>query len=112
MKKFDFVLEVSNEMTFGEKLKELRLKSGMTQLQLAEKVNVTKSVISYYEHKDKKPSPEILIQFAEIFNVTADYLLGIEKVKDKTLDVSGLTDDDIQALQVVVELLKKKNEGY
>ena len=41
-------------MAFGEKLRDLRLKSGMTQLQLADKVNVTKSVISYYEHKDKK----------------------------------------------------------
>ena len=66
-------------MAFGEKLRDLRLKSGMTQLQLADKVNVTKSVISYYEHKDKKPSPDILIKFAEIFGVTTDYLLGVEK---------------------------------
>ena len=34
-------------MSFGDTLRELRIKSGMTQLQLADKVSVTKSVISY-----------------------------------------------------------------
>ena len=90
-------------MSFGDTLRELRIKSGMTQLQLADKVNVTKSVISYYEHKDKKPSPDVLIKFSEIFGVTTDYLLGIEKVPEAVLDVSGLTEDDIKAVQVIID---------
>ncbi len=98
-----------NVMAFGEKLRDLRLKSGMTQLQLADKVNVTKSVISYYEHKDKKPSPDILIKFAEIFGVTTDYLLGVEKTPEAMLDVSGLTEDDVKAVQVIVDAFRKKN---
>ena len=97
-------------MSFGDKLREVRLKSGMTQLQLADKVNVTKSVISYYEHKDKKPSPDILIKFSEIFGVTTDYLLGIEKVPEAVLDVSGLTAEDIKAVQVIVDAFRKKNK--
>lgn len=96
-------------MAFGEKLRELRLKSGMTQLQLADKVNVTKSVINYYEHKDKKPSPDILIKFSEIFGVTTDYLLGVEKTPEAMLDVSGLTEDDVKAVQVIVDAFRKKN---
>lgn len=96
-------------MAFGEKLRDLRLKSGMTQLQLADKVNVTKSVISYYEHKDKKPSPDILIKFAEIFGVTTDYLLGVERTPEAMLDVSGLTEDDVKAVQVIVDAFRKKN---
>lgn len=96
-------------MAFGEKLRDLRLKSGMTQLQLADKVNVTKSVISYYEHKDKKPSPDILIKFSEIFGVTTDYLLGVEKTPESMLDVSGLTEDDVKAVQVIVDAFRKKN---
>lgn len=98
-----------NVMAFGNTLRELRLRSGMTQLQLAEKVNVTKSVISYYEHKDKKPSPDILIKFAEVFDVTTDYLLGIERTTESVLDVSGLTDDDVKAVQVIVDAFRKKN---
>ena len=98
-----------NVIAFGEKLRDLRLKSGMTQLQLADKVNVTKSVISYYEHKDKKPSPDILIKFAEIFGVTTDYLLGVEKTPEAMLDVSGLTEDDVKAVQVIVDAFRKKN---
>ena len=96
-------------MSFGDTLRELRIKSGMTQLQLADKVNVTKSVISYYEHTDKKPSPDVLIKFAEIFGVTTDYLLGIEKIPEAVLDVSGLTEDDVKAVQVIVDAFRKKN---
>lgn len=96
-------------MSFGDILRELRLKAGMTQLQLAEKVSVTKSVISYYEHKDKKPSPDVLIKFSEIFGVSIDYLLEVEKVPESVLDVSGLTEDDVKVVQVIVEAFRKKN---
>ena len=40
-------------MDFGERLRELRKKAGYTQVELAEKANVTKSVISYYENRDR-----------------------------------------------------------
>ena len=96
-------------MTFGDTLKELRLKAGMTQLQLAEKINVTKSVVSYYEHRDKKPSPDVLIKFSVIFGVTTDYLLGIGKTPETVLDVTGLTEDDVKAVQVIVDAFRKKN---
>lgn len=45
---------------FGNNLKELRLKHKMTQKELADKLGVTKSVVSYYELQERSPSPEIL----------------------------------------------------
>lgn len=93
-------------VNFGNTLKALRLKSGMTQKDLAAKVGVTKSVISYYELSERAPSPEMLIKLASVFHVSSDYLLGIEK--QDTLDISGLSQDDKDLLRTMVSTLRKK----
>ena len=93
---------------FGRKLKELRIQAGLTQKQLAERVKVTKSVISYYELQERYPSPEMLIKLANIFQVSTDFLLGIEK--QQTLDVSGLDEEDIRLLQHTISVLRNKHK--
>lgn len=92
---------------FGKKLKNLRMQAGLTQKQLADQIGVTKSVISFYELQERIPSPETLIKLASVFHVSADYLLGTEKVR--TLDASGLTEDDIKVIQILIDTLRKKN---
>lgn len=91
---------------FGSKLKELRTQAGMTQQQLATLVGVTKSVISFYELRERAPSPDVLIKCAGIFHVSTDYLLGIDK--SDTLDISGLSESDIAILRALVESLRQK----
>lgn len=93
-------------MDFGCRLKELRKQNGLTQKQIADRIGVTKSVISFYELKERAPSPEVLIKLSYIFHVSTDYLLGIER--NKTVDVSGLDDEDIKAVQLVIDRLKHK----
>ncbi len=93
---------------FGKKLKELRKQSGMTQRQLADKLGITKSVVSYYELSERIPSPDVLKDLALIFRVSTDYLLGVER--NKTIDVSDLSDDDIKLLLATVEALRSKNK--
>lgn len=95
---------------FGNILKELRLQAGMTQKELATKVGVTKSVISYYELSERSPSPEVLIKLANIFHVTTDYLLGIEAKSAPMLDMAGLNDEDIALLRHTAETLRNKNK--
>lgn len=95
------------EFDFGTRLKELRLQSGLTQKQLGERIGVTKSVISFYELRERTPSPEILVKLAATFCVSSDYLLGIEK--GKTLDITGLDFDDEKALRMIVAQLRKKH---
>ena len=93
---------------FGKRIKELRQKAGLTQQQLAERIWVSKAAISNYELYERNPSPEILIKLARVFHVSTDYLLGIEE-KTQVLDVSDLTDEDIQVLESTAALLRKKN---
>ena len=92
---------------FGNKLRTLRTQAGMSQTELAKRLNITKSVVSYYELQERTPSPDVLIQLADIFHVSTDYLLGLNH--KKMIDVSDLTDDDFQFLLLTIETLRKKN---
>ena len=92
---------------FGSTLKRLRLQSGLTQKELADKMGVTKAVISYYELQERYPSPEVLVKLASIFHVSTDYLLGLERTD--TLDLSGLSEEDALLVKKLVESLRKKN---
>ena len=96
------------EFDFGIRLKELRLQAGLTQKQLADQIGVTKSVISFYELRERTPSPEVLVKLAAIFHVSGDYLLGIEK--GKSIDITGLDIEDEKAVRLIVEQLRKKKQ--
>lgn len=93
-------------MNFGDKLKALRTSQKLTQQQLADRIGVSKSVVSYYESGDRYPSYDVLIGVAHVFHTTTDYLLDIKK--EKVIDVSGLSDDDIAVVRTVAEALKRK----
>ncbi len=92
---------------FGNTLKKLRLQESLTQQQLADKLGVTKSVVSYYELQERYPSPEVLTKLASIFHVTTDYLLGLEQ--NETVDLSGLDEDDVITVKRLISSLRAKN---
>lgn len=94
---------------FGSALKILRLKENMTQAQLAQKLGLTKSVISAYETGLRLPSYDVLIHIAKIFNVSTDYLLGLDHRQD--IDLSGLSQEEIMALLNLVKAMKKINRS-
>ncbi len=60
---------------FGEILKDLRKRAGLTQEQLGEQIGKSKSVVSFYELRERSPSPAILVKLASVFHVSTDYLL-------------------------------------
>ena len=93
-------------MTFGERLKELRKGQKMTQQQLADRLGVAKSVVSYYESGDRYPSFDVLVRIARIFHRTTDYLLGIER--NKIIDVSDLTEEEIAAIASVIDVIRNR----
>ncbi|MBP3760921.1 MAG: helix-turn-helix transcriptional regulator [Ruminococcus sp.] len=89
---------------FYERIKELRLSLGLTQVQFGRKLCVTKQCISNWENCNLQPSIDMLIRIAETFSISADYLLGLS---DKlTIDVSGLTNEQILHIQAVINDLK------
>lgn len=90
---------------FGKRLKNLRTKKLLTQEQLATQLSLTKSVISAYENEIRMPSYDVLIGLTQIFNVSADYLLGIES-SNSTVDLSGLSEEEVYAIKTIVKAMK------
>lgn len=91
---------------FAENLKNLRTKKGLTQTQLADRLWLNKSIISAYENEQRMPSLDVLVKLSYEFNVSMEFLLGIEK--NKTVDVSGLTDEEVSAINNLVSLFRNK----
>ncbi|MCD8398664.1 MAG: transcriptional regulator [Lachnospiraceae bacterium] len=90
---------------FGNRLKTLRIRSKMTQAQLAQKLGLTKSVISAYETGLRLPSYEVLIHISKIFTVSTDYLLGVETKNE--IDLSGLTPEEVDALRNLIKAMRR-----
>lgn len=93
---------------FSEIAKELRESKHLTQTQLAERMWVKKSIISAYETDARPPSLDMLIKYAKEFNVSTDYLLGIDS--DKTINVSGLTETQINIINILINEFLDENK--
>ena len=92
-----------------EKLQKLRAKYGYSQKQVAEKIKVSPSIVSGYETGERTPSTDVLLQLANLYKCSTDYLLG----KDTTqpcvvLDTDGLTAEQIHAIQNLIISIKGK----
>lgn len=66
-------------VTIGRRLQELRRTAGITQNKVACDIRTSTKTIGRYENDLQLPSTDILIQLARYYNVTTDYILGLEK---------------------------------
>ena len=73
-------------MALSEKLYMLRKKSGLSQEQLAEQLNVSRQAISKWESGQSIPESDKLITISQYFNVTLDCLLKEDAEKDVSSD--------------------------
>jgi transcriptional regulator with XRE-family HTH domain len=75
--------------TLGEKIRAVRQKKGLSQIELAESANIYQKNISRYENDTTDPSASALKKIADALGVTADYLLNNSeeeiKINDKEL---------------------------
>lgn len=67
------------KLTFGERVRNLREDADMNQTQLGKAIGMTQRKISYIECGKYEPSIDDITAFCRFFNVSADFLLGIEK---------------------------------
>lgn len=63
-------------MSFGDRLRKLRLESNMTQESLSKKLNVSRATVGRYETDERFPDKNLLKKIADTFEVSIDYLLG------------------------------------
>ena len=64
--------------TVNVRIRELRVEHGFTQQYVADLLGIDRSNYSKYERGKLEPNPDMLIALTKLYNVSADYLLGIE----------------------------------
>lgn len=91
----------------AERIKFLREQKEYTQTELAKRLGITRSGVNAWEMGISVPSTQYIVELSSIFSVSTDYLLGVEKTS--TIDVSGLTETDIEMIYKLTDYLKSKN---
>ncbi|KAA6449653.1 MULTISPECIES: helix-turn-helix domain-containing protein [Bacillus] len=86
-------------MTLGERLKIARENKKWSQEKAAEKVGITKSVLSNYERDYRDPDTKTLKRLSDIYEVSTDYLLGKEEKEKKNGEDNPLFNTINEALQ-------------
>ena len=65
-------------MEIGKVIFELRKEQGLSQADLAKAVGVSQRAVSLWEAGKNEPKASYIYELAKVFNVSADYLLGLE----------------------------------
>ena len=90
----------------SDRIYELRTSFGWTQVQLAERLNITKQTVSNWENDNIQPSIDMLIKLSKIFNVSTDYLLGLTPTN--FINVDGLPIEFVSHIVQIIKDYKKK----
>lgn len=70
----------------NKRINELRVRCGMSQTELANRLNVTRSSVNAWEMGISVPSVQNLVELSNIFHVTVDYLIGLSASEAVNLD--------------------------
>ena len=88
----------------ADRIKNLREQHLLTQMELSKKLGITRSSVNAWEMGISVPSTQSLVQLAQIFDMSTDYLLGLDVAF--AIRTDGLSDNDIQLVHSIVQRLK------
>ncbi len=63
-------------LSIGDTILQLRKQHNLSQSELADKINVSRTIIGNYERNTNTPSIDVIIKLARVFGVTVDFLIG------------------------------------
>lgn len=90
-------------MEIGKKLKEARMQSGMTQENVAEKINVSRQTISNWENERSYPDIISVIELSSLYSVSLDVLLkGDEKMIEHLEDSTNVVKSNQKMIWAIV----------
>lgn len=92
----------------ADRIKALREQQNMTQTQLAKQLGITRSSVNAWEMGISVPSTQYIVELANIFRVSTDYLLGVSNTA--SISVTGLTEKDIQLVHSIVAHLREREK--
>ena len=97
-------------MTYGlpDRIKHLRCQYHLRQDHVAAQIGVSRSTMCAYEAGTRRPTYETPVLLADLYHTTTDYLLG--RTVGKTLDLSGLSEEEGDVIAALVVTMIAKNE--
>lgn len=94
-------------MRFSDKVIELRKSRGMSQEDLAEKLNVSRQAVSRWESGTAMPDANNILQLSKLFGVTTDYLLNDDYRTDNDLPkVKAVRNDHVGQIMIYLVILE------
>ncbi|HBF5457530.1 helix-turn-helix domain-containing protein [Clostridioides difficile] len=97
-------------MNVHERIKFLRENMNMSQKELSEKSKINASVMNRIESGERPIRDDELIVFANIFNVSTDYLLGLSDNKNKFIEKLDSPEDIKNILKIFTELSEEAQD--
>lgn len=95
---------------FGEIIHNLRKSYGLSQVELAKNLGVTKQAVSNWENNNILPSIDMLVRIANYFSVSCDYLLEMDH--RYFIDASELTLEEVSHIQQIVnDICRRKKKA-
>lgn len=91
----------------ADKIKLLRENAGLSQKSLADKLGITRSSVNAWELGISVPSTQYIVELANLFKVSTDYLLDVDR--SKAIDVSGLNEKEVK---IILELITYFNSNH
>ncbi len=89
----------------GDKLRRLRGEKHLTQETVARRIGISKASVAGYEAGTVTPSAEVLLALAHLYNVSSDYLLGLDN--RNYINIDGLSTSQESLIRALVDQLKK-----
>ena len=94
-------------LNISDRIRYLRDKMGMTQTDLAKRLDISRSAVNSWEMALSSPSLSNIIEMSQIFHVNIDYLISSS---DKIMiDITSLTSEEREAVMRIVDCLEKNH---
>lgn len=95
----------------GEAIRAARMRKGLTQEALAELLDITPIHLKNMESSRRKPSVPLLFALMELLDLSVDTLVFPERAQGGVIHTDGLTEEERDAVERLVEVMRRKNRG-
>lgn len=94
--------------TLADRIKALRENAGLTQAEVARTLGISRSGVNAWEMGLSVPSTQYVVELAKKFDVSADYLLGLEDTA--SISVKGLSHKQVSVLLELIQCFRDGNQ--
>ena len=103
-------------MSFGSRLKELRIERNSSQKEVADDIGISITAISQYESDSRFPNEETLKRLCMYYKISSDYLLGLTDTKHAPLSKEEIKEKMVSSKEMdfivdLIDMIKNKEES-